>query len=94
MSKIKIDKKIVSYSVKKPDDKNAEAPRPEYRRETTAGGAEVIRMHEKFGFRREGYFRSHVKKDGQHLDVVALGLLRSEWKLLKAGLYAHVYARS
>jgi hypothetical protein len=26
---------------------NAEAPRPEFRRETTDGGAEVIRMHEK-----------------------------------------------
>ncbi len=47
MSKVKIEKKIVSYSVKAAVDKNAEAPRQEFRRETTAGGAEVIRMHEK-----------------------------------------------
>jgi len=47
MSKIKIDKKIVGYSVKQPEDKSDEAPRPEYRRESTAGGAEIIRMHEK-----------------------------------------------
>ncbi len=47
MSKVKIDKKIVGYSVKQADDKSTEAPRPEFRRETTAGGAEIIRMHEK-----------------------------------------------
>jgi len=47
MSKIKIEKKIVGYSVKAAEDKNTEAPRPEFRREMTAGGAEVIRMHEK-----------------------------------------------
>ncbi len=37
MSKVKIEKKIVGYSVKRTDDKNAEAPRPEFRRETTDG---------------------------------------------------------
>ncbi len=47
MSKVKIEKKIVGYSVKAADDNNAEAPRPEFRRETTKGGAEIIRMHEK-----------------------------------------------
>ncbi len=47
MSKVKIEKKIVGYSVKAADENNAEAPRPEFRRETTKGGAEIIRMHEK-----------------------------------------------
>jgi hypothetical protein len=47
MSKVKIDKKIVGYSVRQADDQNAEAPRPEFRREKTAGGADIIRMHEK-----------------------------------------------
>ncbi len=47
MSKVKIEKKIVGYSVKAADDNNAEAPRPEFRRESTDGGAEIIRMHEK-----------------------------------------------
>ncbi len=47
MSKVKIEKKIVGYSVKAADENNAEAPRPEFRREITAGGAEIIRMHEK-----------------------------------------------
>ncbi|MCH8072080.1 MAG: NrdJb [Proteobacteria bacterium] len=47
MSKVKIDKKIVGYSVRQAGGKSAAAPRPEFRRETTAGGAEIIRMHEK-----------------------------------------------
>jgi len=47
MSKVKIEKKIVGYSVKAADGNNAEAPRPDFRREATDGGAEVIRMHEK-----------------------------------------------
>ncbi len=45
MSKTKIDKKIVGYAVKQSGAK--EATRPEFRREVTAGGAEIIRMHEK-----------------------------------------------
>jgi hypothetical protein len=47
MSRIKIDKKIVGYAVNKAAESAAETPRPEFRRETTAGGAEIIRMHEK-----------------------------------------------
>lgn len=47
MSKIKIDKKIVGYSVKQPEARPVEAPRPAFRREVTDGGAEIIRMHEK-----------------------------------------------
>jgi hypothetical protein len=47
MSRLKIDSKIVGYAVNAPEEKAAEAPRPEFKRESTEGGAEVIRMHEK-----------------------------------------------
>ncbi|MDX1403255.1 MAG: NrdJb [Woeseiaceae bacterium] len=47
MSKTKIEKKIVGYSVKPGERAKIEAPRQEFRREATDGGAEVIRMHEK-----------------------------------------------
>jgi len=44
----RIDKKIVGYAVKRPMDDTAVAQRPEFKREQSdAGGAEVIRMHEK-----------------------------------------------
>jgi len=40
----------------------------------------VIKLHEKFGFRREAYYREHCIKGNLKLDVVGLGLLKSEWE--------------
>lgn len=53
----------------------------------------VIRMHEKFGFRREGYFRDHIIKDGKHQDVVVLGILKREWEMLRAHRHDKIYNR-
>jgi hypothetical protein len=47
MSRLKIEKKIVGYAVAKPEAADKAVVKPEYVRETTDGGAEVIRMHEK-----------------------------------------------
>ncbi|MDG2376025.1 MAG: NrdJb, partial [Woeseiaceae bacterium] len=47
MSRTKIDKKIVGYSVTKPVEPASAAPRQDFPREAIDGGAEVIRMHEK-----------------------------------------------
>lgn len=44
---IKIDKKIVGYAVVKPEEAQAKAGRPDYKREGGGDRAEVIRMHEK-----------------------------------------------
>jgi len=44
----------------------------------------VIKMHEKFGFRREAYYREHCVKEGKKLDVVGLAILKSEWDRLKS----------
>jgi UDP-4-amino-4,6-dideoxy-N-acetyl-beta-L-altrosamine N-acetyltransferase len=43
----------------------------------------VVAMHESFGFRREGYLRQHIRRQGQAHDVVVLALLRSEWEVLQ-----------
>jgi|SRR6185437_11077 len=43
----------------------------------------VIKMHEKFGFRRESYFREHIMKDGQFYDVVGLSILKRDWDMVK-----------
>jgi UDP-4-amino-4,6-dideoxy-N-acetyl-beta-L-altrosamine N-acetyltransferase len=40
----------------------------------------VIRMHESFGFRREGVYRQHIFKQGEFHEVVALAILAEEWK--------------
>ncbi|CAH0994321.1 Spermidine N(1)-acetyltransferase [Emticicia aquatica] len=39
----------------------------------------VISMHEKFGFRREAYYRQHVKKNGKWIDTIGLAILKEEW---------------
>ena len=39
----------------------------------------VCRLHESFGFQREGLYRQHVRKGGKAVDVVGLGLIASDW---------------
>lgn len=51
--------------------------------EVLATNNPVIDMHEKFGFRRESYFREHVLKGDKYVDVVGLAILRNEWKKLR-----------
>ena len=51
----------------------------------------VVKMHEKFGFRREGYLRSHILKNGKFHDVVIIGLLSSEWDQVKEVLHKKIY---
>lgn len=43
----------------------------------------VIKLHEKFGFRREAYYRNHIPKAGKFLDVVGLSILKDEWEKIK-----------
>lgn len=51
----------------------------------------VISMHEKFGFRREAYYRQHVKKNGKWIDVVGLAILKDEWAKLKSGMQEIIF---
>lgn len=51
----------------------------------------VVQMHERFGFRREGYLRQHINKNQKFLDVITIGLLNSEWNQLKETLHKKVY---
>ena len=46
----------------------------------------VVAMHEKFGFRREAYFRQHIYKNKQFVDVVGLAMLRREWQQVRDAL--------
>lgn len=51
----------------------------------------VIKMHEKFGFRREALYREHCYKNDKFHDVVGLAILKSEWEMIKASLFEKVY---
>jgi UDP-4-amino-4,6-dideoxy-N-acetyl-beta-L-altrosamine N-acetyltransferase len=44
----------------------------------------VVDMHKNFGFQEEGLYRQHRIKNSQFVDVVALGMLRSEWNEKKS----------
>jgi RimJ/RimL family protein N-acetyltransferase len=39
-----------------------------------------LRAYERVGFRREGVLRQAAVRDVKHVDVVAMGMLRSEWR--------------
>lgn len=39
----------------------------------------VIKLHERFGFRREGLRKAHFFKQGEPEDIVELAMLRSDW---------------
>lgn len=52
--------------------------------EVIAENESVCRLHESFGFRREAFFRQHVRKAGEPVDVVGLGLLAAEWAELRS----------
>jgi RimJ/RimL family protein N-acetyltransferase len=39
----------------------------------------ALRAYERAGFRREGTLRRAVLRDGQHHDLIVMGILRDEW---------------
>lgn len=43
----------------------------------------VWKLHQSFGFVIEATFRQHVYKGGRPLDVVGLGLLKSDWRTVR-----------
>lgn len=51
----------------------------------------VVKMHEKFGFRREAYYREHCIKNNIKLDVVGLAILKSEWDVIKEKMQKKIY---
>ena len=53
----------------------------------------VIKMHEKFGFRREAYYREHCLNNGEFRDVVGLAMLQKEWNLLKEHHKNRIYGK-
>lgn len=43
----------------------------------------TIYVHEKFGFRREAYYREHCYKNDKYEDVIGVALLKKEYDQLK-----------
>ncbi|HHV76125.1 MAG TPA: UDP-4-amino-4,6-dideoxy-N-acetyl-beta-L-altrosamine N-acetyltransferase [Syntrophothermus lipocalidus] len=60
--------------------------------EVLSWNTRVIEIHQRFGCEIEGILREHVIKNGQKMDVVRLGLLKSKWDKIRAGFtYPTIY---
>ncbi|MEE4299821.1 MAG: UDP-4-amino-4,6-dideoxy-N-acetyl-beta-L-altrosamine N-acetyltransferase [Pseudomonadales bacterium] len=53
----------------------------------------VVRMHEKFGFQREGLFREQHVYGNDRIGIVRMGLLRREWEARRDAARARVGRR-
>jgi UDP-4-amino-4,6-dideoxy-N-acetyl-beta-L-altrosamine N-acetyltransferase len=51
--------------------------------EVMADNDAALKAQSAAGFRREGYLRGHVLKNGEACDVVMLGILADEWQKLR-----------
>ncbi|GAK99705.1 UDP-4-amino-4,6-dideoxy-N-acetyl-beta-L-altrosamine N-acetyltransferase [Nonlabens ulvanivorans] len=51
----------------------------------------VIKMHEKFGFRREAFYREHCFKNKDWQNVIGLAMLKKEWETTKELLKTRIY---
>ena len=47
--------------------------------EVFADNTKVIKLHEKNGFKKEGYHQQYVIKDGKYRDVISIALLKEKW---------------
>jgi UDP-4-amino-4,6-dideoxy-N-acetyl-beta-L-altrosamine N-acetyltransferase len=56
--------------------------------EVLADNDTALRAQDAAGFRREGYMRRHILKDGQFRDVVLLAILADEWGVRGPGVRA------
>jgi UDP-4-amino-4,6-dideoxy-N-acetyl-beta-L-altrosamine N-acetyltransferase len=61
--------------------------------EVFASNEGVIRMHESFGFHREGFYRQHVYKNNVFHDVVALAMLTDEWRGNRSPIEQRLHAK-
>lgn len=59
--------------------------------EVFAFNAGVVRLHERFGFEREGLLKAHAFKGDAYQDVVCMARFAEGWSADRAGLMATVF---
>lgn len=54
----------------------------------------VIKMHEKFGFVKEGHFAAHYYKNSKYEDIACLAMLKDTWASSKDALKVRCFGKS
>jgi UDP-4-amino-4,6-dideoxy-N-acetyl-beta-L-altrosamine N-acetyltransferase len=62
--------------------------------EVLASNEPVIRLHERFGFQKEAKLRNHIRKKNAFVDVIGLGLLKTEWVRIREQLRTDLTSRN
>ena len=62
--------------------------------EVLASNSAALRLHDAFGWTREGLLREQIVRDSETIDVVLIGILRSEWASPQNVGTSRLYARS
>lgn len=62
--------------------------------EVLATNTAALRLHDAFGWTREGLLREQLVRDSEVIDVVLIGILQSEWAAPRSARVASLYERS
>ncbi len=60
------------------------------RSEVLADNVASLRLHERFGFTREGMLSDRLRRDGRSLDAVTLSLIAPRWRAAKTAALAQL----
>lgn len=51
----------------------------------------VVKLHNKFGFQQESYFKEHILKKDKYEDVIGMAIFKSDWELKKLDISKIVF---
>ena len=61
--------------------------------EVLAFNASAIRLYEKFGMQKQGFFKDYLKRGNERIDCVSYAIFEQEWQQLPNGLYEKINSR-
>lgn len=53
----------------------------------------AIRLYEKFGMKKQGYFKEYLKRDNERIDCVSYTIFNEEWQKLRDSLNEKIHRR-
>lgn len=53
----------------------------------------AIKLYERFGLQKQGYFKGFLKRDNERIDCVSYAIFNEEWQQLRDGLSKYIFSR-